>query len=69
VYIGKTVIVKNTEGERVFTIVGANEADPVHGRISSGSPLGSALLGKKVGDEIEVHAPGGVQHFEIIKIE
>jgi transcription elongation factor GreA len=69
VTIGRRVVVKNKEGERVFIIVGANEADPVHGRISSGSPLGSALLGRQVGETVEVSTPGGIQHYEIIKIE
>lgn len=67
--LGKKVILKNKEGERTFMIVGANEADPVHGRISSGSPLGAALLGKKIGERVEFHTPGGLQMYEIIKIE
>lgn len=70
VTIGKqVVIVDDKNKEQTFAIVGANEADPIHGRISSGSPLGVALLGHRAGDEIEVHTPGGVQHYKILTIE
>lgn len=69
VTVGHKIIVKNGDKERTFVIVGANEADPVHGRISSGSPLGAAFLGKRPGDMVEVNTPGGIQHYEILKIE
>lgn len=69
VSVGRTVIVKTKDGERAFAIVGANEADPIHGRISHGSPLAAALLGKHVNDEVEVRTPGGIQQFTIIRIE
>ncbi|MEK7607054.1 MAG: transcription elongation factor GreA [Patescibacteria group bacterium] len=69
VSIGRTVTVKSKDSERVFTIVGANEADPLHGRISSGSPMATALLGKHVDDEVEVKTPGGLQQFKVVRIE
>lgn len=69
VTVGKKITLKSSEGERVFNLVGANEADPVHGRISNGSPLGMALLGKRVEDEVIVHAPSGVKHYTIVSIE
>ncbi|MDP3244505.1 MAG: transcription elongation factor GreA [bacterium] len=69
VTVGKKVMVENEEGQRIFNIVGANEADPIHGKISSGSPLGMAFLGKRVDDEMEVQTPGGVKYYKIISIE
>lgn len=69
VSIGHTVTVKTKDSERAFTVVGANEADPLHGRISSGAPLAAALLGKRVGEEVEVKTPGGIQQFKIVRIE
>jgi transcription elongation factor GreA len=51
--------------EFVVTLVGSYEADPAHDFISIVSPLGEALLGKVVGDEIEVDAPGGTQQYKI----
>ncbi|MEW6579229.1 MAG: GreA/GreB family elongation factor, partial [Chloroflexota bacterium] len=48
--------------------VGAAEADPRSGKISNESPLGAALLGRRVGDTVRVQTPGGVVEFRIIKI-
>ena len=68
--IGNTVVVKQDSKKReTFTIVGAAEADPKNGLISNESPLGQALLGHQVGDEVEVNAPAGVLRFRIVKIE
>ena len=61
VRIGSTVTIKS-EGEKdseTFTIVGSTEANPLEGRISNESPVGSALLGKKKGDSAQVAAPSG----------
>jgi transcription elongation factor GreA len=52
-----------------FTIVGAAEASPVDGKISNESPLGRALLGKHIGDEVEIDAPAGRITFRIVSIE
>jgi len=52
-----------------YHVVGSAEADPVHGKISNESPLGKALLGKKVGDRATVQAPDGNIVFEIVTIE
>lgn len=58
------------EGKReVFTIVGEWEADPTQKKISNSSPLGNALLGKKVGDNVEVDAPVGKIVYKILSIE
>lgn len=51
-----------------YTIVGSAEADPMNFRISNESPVGSALVGKKVGDIIEVVVPNGVSKFEVLSI-
>ncbi len=55
------------ETER-YHLVGPAEADPVEGRISNESPLGQALLGAKVGDEVRVKAPNGIIEFRVVKI-
>ena len=51
--------------EMEFKIVGSTEANSLQGRISNESPVGHALLGKKVGDVVEVTVPAGVIKFEI----
>ncbi|MBN1399797.1 MAG: transcription elongation factor GreA [Anaerolineae bacterium] len=62
-----TVIETGFEPE-TYQIVGAAEADPARGRISNESPLGMALLGRRIGDRIQVKTPGGVAAFEITAI-
>ncbi len=51
-----------------YQIVGELEADLDHGQISLTSPIGRALIGKKVGDEVEVMTPGGVRGYEILEV-
>jgi len=70
VAFGSTVclIDVDTDEEEKYTIVGAPEADPDKGLISYHSPLAKALIGKEVGDEVEVNLPGGVKVYEIDKI-
>ena len=58
----------DTDEEIKYTIVGAPEADPEKGLISYHSPLAKAIIGKEVGDEVEVKLPGGVVTYEIDKI-
>jgi len=61
VEIGDKVLIQNQDGKiEQFTIVGSAEASPVDGKISNESPVGKALLGKKIGDEVEVTTPAGV---------
>lgn len=69
VQVGATVVVSVDGKEREFTIVGSAEADPSGGRISNESPVGSALLGKRVGDEVQVMAPRGVVNMKITRIK
>ncbi len=52
-----------------YHVVGAREADPRNGRISNESPIGSALIDRKVGDVVQVQTPGGRVNFKILKIE
>ena len=68
--VGSKVRVKDleTEDEWVYTIVGSVEADPSEDRISNESPVGEALLEKKVGDEIDVEVPAGTARYQIMKI-
>ena len=51
-----------------YTIVGSTEASPTEGRISNESPLGQALIGKSVGDQVEFTVPAGIQHFTIVAV-
>jgi len=70
VSIGHRVTVAEDGGDpETYHIVGSAEADPKSGRISNESPLGRALLGYRVGDEVTVNAPAGVLGFRIIAIE
>ena len=59
---------EDTEEEKVYQIVGDQEADVKQGRISVSSPIARALIGKEVGDSIEVNAPGGSKAYEILAI-
>lgn len=69
--MGSTVSVQNLAGteKHGYTIVGAEEADMLAGKISYHSPLGNALMGKKKGDEFSFHTPKGMQKYKILKVE
>lgn len=71
VSVGSKVTVKDYQfdEEIEFAIVGSAEADPIENKISNESPVGSALIGKKVGDEIEVNVPDGVDKYKILAIK
>jgi transcription elongation factor GreA len=64
-----TVVDEDTEEESRYQIVGEHEADVRAGRISVTSPLSRAMIGKEVGDVVEVNTPGGVKAYEILKLE
>ena len=70
IHVGSKIKVYDFEFEEEvsYQIVGSNEADPFNGKISDESPVGSALLGQKVGDKIEVETPDGIIKFEILEI-
>jgi transcription elongation factor GreA len=67
--VGTKVTVKVNGNKTIFSIVGEWEADPINKKISHESPLGLALLGKKVGDKAEVEAPAGKLQYEILAVE
>lgn len=67
--IGHSVTVKVGENKVTFRIVGEWEAKPAQQKISHSSPLGQALMGKKVGDKVEVDAPVGKILYTIVSIE
>ncbi len=71
VIFGVTVTLLNldTDTEVVYQIVGEDEADVKAGRISVGSPISRAIMGKEVGEEIVVKAPAGDIDYEIVKVE
>jgi transcription elongation factor GreA len=71
VTFGCNIVLKNldTDEEVIYMLVGPYESDIQKGRISMSSPLGRALLGKAVGDEVAFKAPGGARTYEIVKIE
>jgi len=67
---GTYVLLENIEtgDESKYQLVGPEESSIEEGRISVSSPLGKAMLGKKVGDEVELNAPGGKRNYEVIEI-
>jgi transcription elongation factor GreA len=69
VEVGSTVVVQEQgEVKTTFQIVGAKEADPRAGKISHVSPIGKALLGKKVGESAQAITPGGPVRFKVLEI-
>ena len=68
---GATVVIvdEDTDEEKTYQIVGDQEADVKSGRISISSPIARALIGKGVGDAIEVNAPGGARGYEVLRVE
>lgn len=64
-----TVVDEDTEDEGRYQIVGEHEADVKQGRISLSSPLSRAMIGKEVGEVVEVTTPGGIKAYEILKVE
>lgn len=68
VTIGSTIKLKVNGEDKVYTIVGSNEANPLEGKISNESDVGKSLLGKKNGDKIIVNTPAGDKEYEITGI-
>ena len=64
-----TVIDEDDDAEMNFQIVGEDEADIKEKRLSVNSPLARALIGKQVGDEVEVTTPSGGKFFELLKVQ
>lgn len=67
---GRTILLYNvdTDEEVSYQLVGPYESDPENGKISVTSPLGQALIGREVGDEVKARTPGGIQTYEILEI-
>lgn len=70
VVFGATVELADSETGRhvIYQIVGDDEADLKHGKISVSSPIARALIGKHEGDTAEVQAPGGVREYEVLRV-
>ena len=68
VQVGSTVEVKDEYGTQAFTIVGPAEVDVTSGRISLESPVGKALLGRQIGDRIDVQSPGGIRQLQVVAV-
>lgn len=64
-----SVVDEDTEEEARYQIVGEHEADVKAGRVSIASPIARAMIGKEIGDVVEVNTPGGVKAYEILKVE
>ncbi len=68
VYIGSTVTLSDSKRERTYQIVGDLEANPGEGRLSLLSPIGRAIVGKKLDSEVEIETPAGKYTYKITKI-
>jgi transcription elongation factor GreA len=71
VKFGATVslVDEDTEEEARYQIVGEHEADVKRGKVSITSPIARAIIGKEMGDVVEVNTPGGTKAYEILKVE
>jgi len=68
--LGSKVTLQEGQGTpEVYTLVGAKEADPRQGRISNESPIGRAVLGKRVGDTVKIETPAGAIKMKVVNIE
>lgn len=68
VQVGSRVTVQTAEGKEQYHIVGEFEADPLVKKLSHSSPIGNALMGKKIGNEVEVNIPAGKVTYKIVDI-
>jgi len=66
--VGSRVQLEGPDGEVIFEVVGAPEANPAQGKISYESPLGKSLLGKDVGDEVKFDTPEGEAFYRVAKV-
>lgn len=64
-----TLVDEDTEEKKSYQLVGENEADVKAGKVSISSPTARALIGKKVGDTVEVNTPGGGKSYEVLKVD
>ena len=70
VSLGSTVKVSNLDTgiESTFSLVGSNESNPMEGKISDQSPIGAALVSKKIGDTVSVEVPNGTVRFKVLEV-
>lgn len=68
VQLGSKVTLKGAKGNKEFQVVGTVEADPLEGKISDESPIGKALIGKKVGDQVEIKTPAETISYDLVAI-
>ena len=68
VQLGSNVKLKNDGKSKEFQVVGTVEADPLNGKISDESPIGQALLGKKLGEEVEIKTQAETNVYKIVEI-
>ncbi|HAV10759.1 MAG TPA: transcription elongation factor GreA [Dehalococcoidia bacterium] len=69
VELGDTILIENQDGKiEQFVLVGSAESNPIEGKISNESPVGKALLGKKIGDTVKVKIPAGSLELRIIQV-
>ncbi|QIK40375.1 transcription elongation factor GreA [Pontivivens nitratireducens] len=64
-----TIVDEDTDEEKVYQIVGEQEADIENGLLNMRSPIARALIGKEEGDSVDVRTPGGTRSYEVLKIE
>ena len=69
--LGSTILLYDEEFEEEveYAIVSTNEADAINGKISDRSPIGAAMIGKTVGDQVAVETPGGTIRFKVLRVE
>jgi transcription elongation factor GreA len=65
IILGSKVVLRNNGSEKSYKIVGSVEANPLEGKLSNESPIGKALVGKTVGDKVEIELPGGLAVYKI----
>lgn len=67
--LGSTFVVTVNKGKKTYEVVGENEANPMEGKISNVSPLGSAFIGKSVGDTVMAEVPSGTIEYHIDEVK
>ena len=68
--LGSTVVVLDVDKDEecTYNLVTSEEADAAHGKISTSSPIGKGLLGKRVGETVKIQIPGGIREMEVLSL-